>query len=173
MSRSLNRLKSPALTPCYWITSSDGLVTYPEWRTTACLRWSCMANSPLAIVTEGHLRKATKTASRRFSMCHIDCQQWSDMTADRDAWRPTVHKAASQFEENRRDSLKDKPQKRKAQAASTTENPDLTNMCRHCTRRHVPVSHRPPQPWTGLQSAWTTTFPIFVCEAKPNIGKKI
>ena len=28
-----------------------------------------MANSPLAIVTEGHLRNATKTASRRLSMC--------------------------------------------------------------------------------------------------------
>lgn len=34
-----------------------------------CLRWSCMANSPLAIVTEGHLRNATKFASRSLSMC--------------------------------------------------------------------------------------------------------
>ena len=42
---------------------------YPEWRTTACLRWSCMANPPLAIETEGHLRNATKTASRSLSMC--------------------------------------------------------------------------------------------------------
>ena len=34
-----------------------------------CLRWSCMANSPQAIVTEGYLRNATKTASRSLSMC--------------------------------------------------------------------------------------------------------
>ena len=33
------------------------------------LRWSCMANSPLAIVTEGHLRNATRTAWRSLSMC--------------------------------------------------------------------------------------------------------
>ena len=33
------------------------------------LRWSCMANSPPAIVTEGHLRNATKSASRSLSMC--------------------------------------------------------------------------------------------------------
>ena len=71
---------------------------------------------------------------KSLNVCHIDCQQWSDMAVDRDAWRHTVHKAASQFEENRRDSLKDKRQRRKAQAASTTENPDLTYMCRHCTR---------------------------------------
>ena len=71
---------------------------------------------------------------KSLNVCHIDCQQWSDMAVDRDAWRHTVHKAASLFEENRRDSLKDKRQRRKAQAASTTENPDLTYMCPHCTR---------------------------------------
>ena len=71
---------------------------------------------------------------KSLNVCHIDCQQWSDMAAGRDAWRHTVHKAVSQFEENRRDSLKDKRQRRKAQAASTTKNPDLTYMCRHCMR---------------------------------------
>ena len=52
------------------------------------------------------------------------------MVPHRDAWRDTVHKAASQFEENRRDSLKNKRQRRKAQAASTTKNPDLTYTAR-------------------------------------------
>ena len=52
------------------------------------------------------------------------------MVPHRDVWRDTVHKAASQFEENRRDSLKNKRQRRKAQAASTTKNPDLTYTAR-------------------------------------------
>ena len=30
------------------------------------------------------------------------------------------------------------------------------------------MMHRPPQPRAGLQSAWTTTFLIFVLKAKPN-----
>ena len=38
-------------------------------RTTAYLRWSCMANSPLANVTEGNLRNVSKTASRGLSVC--------------------------------------------------------------------------------------------------------
>ena len=45
---------------------------------------------------------------KSLKVCLTDCLQWSDMAADRGAWRHTVHKAASQFEENRRDSLKDK-----------------------------------------------------------------
>ena len=32
----------------------------------------------------------------------------------------------------------------------------------------LPASHRPPQPRTGPQSPWTTTFLILVCEAQPN-----
>ena len=99
---------------------------------------------------------------KSLNVCHIDCQQWSDMAVDRDAWRHTIHKAASQFEENRRDSLKDKRQRRKAQAASTTENPDLTYMCRHCTRTCLSriglVSYE-------RASSRTTTFLIFVREA--------
>ena len=71
---------------------------------------------------------------KSLNVCHMDCLQLSDMAADRDAGRNTVHKAASQFEENWRDSLKDKRQIRKVQAAFTTENPDLTYMCRHCMR---------------------------------------
>ena len=35
---------------------------------------------------------------KSLNVCHIDCQQWSDMAPDRDAWRHAVHKAASQFE---------------------------------------------------------------------------
>ena len=124
MLRSLNKLKSPAMKPCYWTTSFDGLVMYPEWSTTASLRQSSMVNSPLAIVT-GAPKKCYKDCLKKsLSVCHMDCQQWSDMAADRDAWCHTVHEAASQFEENQRDSLRDQRQKREAQAASTTENTD-------------------------------------------------
>ena len=74
----------------------------------------------------GSLKKRYKDCIKKsLNVCHIDCLQWSDMAADRNSWRHTVHKAASQFEDNRRDSLKDKRQRRKAQAASTSENPDL------------------------------------------------
>ena len=93
-------------------------------------------------------------------VCHIDCQQWSDKAVDRDAWRHTVHKAASLFEENRRDSLKDKRQRRKAQAASTTENPDLTYMCRHCTRTCLSriglLSHERACSRRGQQPSWSS-----------------
>ena len=123
-----------------------------------------MANSPLAIVTEGHLKNATK---KSLNVCHTDCQQWSDMAGDRDDWPHTVHKAASQFEENWRDSLKDKQQTEESSSCfhHRKPRPDL-----HVPTLHedLPVSHRPPQPRTGLQSAWTTTFLIFVREAKPN-----
>ena len=160
MSRSLNKLNSPAMKPCYWSTSFDGLVTYPEWRTTASLRWSSMVNSPLAIVT-GAPKKCYKDCFKKsLSVCHIDCQQWSDIAADRDAWRHTVHKAASQFEENQRDSLKDKRQKRKAQAASTTENTDLTYMCQHCMRtcpsRISLLSHEWACSQCGQQPSWSS-----------------
>ena len=82
------------------------------------------------------------------------------MAAHRDAWRDTVHKIASQFEENRRDSLKDKRQRRKAQAASTTENPDLTYMCRHCTRTCLSriglLSHERACSRRGQQPSWSS-----------------
>ena len=89
-------------------------------------------------------------------MCHIDCHQWSEMAADRDARRHTLHKVASQFEENRRDSLKDKRQTMKAQVdASTTENPDLTYMCQHFKRTclsHIGLlSHERACSWRGQQ----------------------
>ena len=76
------------------------------------------------------------------------------------SWRHTVHKAASLFEENRRDSLKDKRQRRKAQAASTTENPDLTYMCRHCTRTCLSriglLSHERACSRRGQQPSWSS-----------------
>ena len=79
----------------------------------------------------GALKKRYKDCLKTsLNVWHIDCLQWSDMVPHRDVWRDTVHKAASQFEENRRDSLKNKRQRRKAQAASTTKNPDLTYTAR-------------------------------------------
>ena len=70
---------------------------------------------------------------RSLTTCNIDHKQWSDLAADRVAWRHTIHQAAAQFEADRRNSLKDKRQRRKAPAASTT-TPDITFPCRHCSR---------------------------------------
>ena len=97
---------------------------------------------------------------KSLNVCHIVCLQWSDMAADREAWHLRVHKAASQFEENRRDSLKDKRQRRKVQAASTTENPDLIYMCRHCTRTCLSriglFGHEPACRRRGQQPSWSS-----------------
>ena len=70
---------------------------------------------------------------RSLTTCNIDHKQWSDLAADRVAWRHTIHQAAAQFEADRRNSLKDKRQRRKARAASTT-TPNITFPCRHCSR---------------------------------------
>ena len=81
--------------------------------------------------------------------------------------RLAPHSPQGCFKENRGDSLKDKRQRRKAQAAATTENPDL-DLHVPTLHKDLPVSRRPPQPRTGLQSAWTTTFLIFVRAARTN-----
>ena len=65
--------------------------------------------------------------------CNIDHHQWSDHAADRVAWRHTIHQAAAQFEVDRRNSLEDNRQRRKARAASTTA-PEITFPCSHCSR---------------------------------------
>ena len=109
----------------------------------------------------GALKKRYKDCLKTsLNVWHIDCLQWSDMVPHRDAWRDTVHKPASQFEENRRDSLKNKRQRRKAQAASTTKNPDLTYMCRHCTRTCLSriglLSHERASSRRGQQPSWSS-----------------
>ena len=104
---------------------------------------------------------------KSLTTCHVDHQTWSDVAADRCAWRLTISKAVTQFEETRRDSLKDKRLGRKARAASDAP-PDANYICRRCSRacrsRIGLVSHErscrrrghPPSPLL-----------IFVREAKP------
>lgn len=70
---------------------------------------------------------------KSLTICHVDHKCWSDLAADRDAWRETIFKAVNEFEENRRDAQKDKRRRRKARAASDT-TPDTTFTCRHCSR---------------------------------------
>ncbi|KAK2563730.1 hypothetical protein P5673_012716 [Acropora cervicornis] len=65
--------------------------------------------------------------------CNIDHRQWSNLAADRVAWRHIIHQAAAQFELDRKNSLKDKRQRRKACAASTT-TPNISFPCSHCSR---------------------------------------
>ena len=77
---------------------------------------------------------------KSFTTCNIDRKQWSDLAADRVAWRHTIHQAAAHFEVDRRNSLKDKRQRRKARAASTI-TPGITFPCSHCSRPCLP--HRP------------------------------
>ena len=101
---------------------------------------------------------------KSLNVCHIDCQQWSDMAVDPGATSPqgcfTVWREPERL-----------PQRQTTEEESSScfhhrkSRPDL-----HVPTLHedLPVSHRPPQPRTGLQSAWTTTILIFVREAKPN-----
>ena len=70
---------------------------------------------------------------KSLTACDIDHKSWSELAADRGAWRHTIHQAANQFEENRRDAAKEKRQKRKDRVASNTI-PDITYPCRHCLR---------------------------------------
>ena len=70
---------------------------------------------------------------KSLTACNIDHRQWSNLAADRVAWRHTIHQAAAQFELDRKNSLKDKRQRRKARAASTT-TPNFSFPCSHCSR---------------------------------------
>ena len=70
---------------------------------------------------------------KSLTACNIDHRQWSDLAADRVVWRHTIHQAAAQFEVDRKNSLKDKRQRRKARAASTT-TPNISFPCSHCSR---------------------------------------
>ena len=57
---------------------------------------------------------------KSLTTCNIDHRQWSDLAAYRVAWHHTIHQAAAQFEVDRKSSLKDKRQRRKACADSIT-----------------------------------------------------
>ena len=70
---------------------------------------------------------------KSLTTCNIDHRQWSDLAADRVAWHHTIHQAAAQFEVDKKNSLKDKRQRRKSCAASTT-TPDISLPCSHCSR---------------------------------------
>ena len=70
---------------------------------------------------------------KSLTACNIDHRQWSNLAADRVAWRHTIHQAAAQSELDRKNSLKEKRQRRKARAASTT-TPNFSFPCSHCSR---------------------------------------
>ena len=75
--------------------------------------------------TGHHERGAPKkrfkdSLKKLLTTCNIDHKQWSDLAPDHVAWHHTIHQAAAQFEVDRRNSRKDKRQRRKARAASTT-----------------------------------------------------
>ena len=69
-------------------------------------------------------KEAIQGQTKSLTTCNIDHRQWSDLAADPVAWRHTIHQAAAQFEVNRKNSIKDMRQRRKACAASTT-TPDI------------------------------------------------
>ena len=131
---------------------------FPEWKTIAFQRSSCSANSPLAIVSRrGAPKKRFKDDLKKsLTTCNIDHKQWSDLAADRVAWRHTIHQAAAQFEADRRSSLKDKRQRRKARAASTT-TPDITLVSLQILLAALSLPHRSGQPRACLQSTTTWT----------------
>ena len=65
----------------------------------------------------GAPKKRFKDSLRKsLTACNIDHSQWSDLAADRVAWRYTILQAAAQFEVDRKNSFKEKRQRRKARA---------------------------------------------------------
>ena len=167
MSRSLNNLNSPAMKPCYWSTSFDGLVTYPEWRTTASLRRSSMVNSPLAIVT-GTPKKCYKDCLKEVSQCvshRLPAMVWHGRWQRRLA----PHSPQGCFTVWREPERLPQRQTTEEESSSCFHHwkhrPDLYVPTLH---EDLPVSHQPPQSRMGLQSVWTTTFLIFIRKAKPN-----
>ena len=95
---------------------------------------------------KGNLKKSL-TAS------NIDHRQWSNLAADRVAWRHTIHQAAAQFELDSKDSLKDKRQRSKARAASTT----TPKISLQSLLTALSLPHRSGQPRARLQSTSTWT----------------
>ena len=73
---------------------------------------------------------------KSLTACNIDHRQWSNLAADHVAWRHTTYQAATQFQLDRKNTLKDKRQRRKACAASTT-TPNLSFPCSHCSRPQI------------------------------------
>ena len=70
---------------------------------------------------------------KSLTACNIDHRQWSDLAADRVAWRYTILQAAAQFEVDRKNSFKEKRQRRRACAASTI-TPNISFLRSHCSR---------------------------------------
>ncbi|XP_068672186.1 uncharacterized protein [Montipora foliosa] len=94
-------------------------------------------------------KRFKNSLKKSLTACNIDHRQWSDLADDRVAWRHTIHQAATQFEVDRKNSLKDKRHRRKACAASTT-TPNISFPCSNCS-----LPHRPGQPQARLQSTST------------------
>ena len=103
---------------------------------------------------------------KSLTACNIDHR--SDLAADRVAWRHTIHQAAVQFEVDRENSLKEKRQRRKARAASTTTQGisfPRSHCSRPCLSRIGLVSHERA---CSRRQRGQTSFKIFVREAKPS-----
>ena len=125
-----SRLRSPASKPCYLNISSDGQVMSPEWRTIAYTEnatvWRTLHRPQRERRAHMYKKRYKDCLKKSLTACHVDHQCWSDLAADRSAWRHPDPPAVTEFEEGRRDALKDKRQRRKA------ATPDVT--CRHCPR---------------------------------------
>lgn len=65
--------------------------------------------------------------------CHINQHQWSDLAADREAWRRVVHQSVSSFEKNRKAALVEKRSRRKNHVV-TAPTPDSSFLCSRCDR---------------------------------------
>ena len=65
-------------------------------------------------VSTGHRERGAPNSRYKHSLtnfiraCHVDHLCWSDMAANRDAWRHLILKAIDEFEENRLGAKKDK-----------------------------------------------------------------
>ena len=82
---------------------------------------------------ESQKKRNKNCIKKPLSACHVHPPCWSDMAADRDAWRHSIFKVINEFEQARINAQKDERTKRKARVASNT-TPDVTLTCGHCSR---------------------------------------
>ena len=105
--------RSPAFKLCYLSTSSERQDMSPECRTIACQRLTCMVNHPLATERGVPRKRYEDCLQKSLTACHVDPLCWSDMSADRDAWRHSIIKLVDEFQQDRRHAQKDKRSKKK------------------------------------------------------------
>ena len=103
--------------------------------------------APYGEVSTGHRdwgdpKKCNKDCQKKSRAAyHADPLCWSDMAADRDAWRHSIFRVVNKFEQDKRNAQRDKRSKRKGRAMSSVTL-DVTFTCGQCAQCARPCHSR-------------------------------